>query len=262
MRKIMALVLALVLLAIAPAMAEADHLARIQEKGVLMVATEGNWAPWTYHDESDELVGFDIEVAKAVAEKLGVEAKFTETAWSGIFAGMDAGRWDIIFNGVEATEDRAEKYDFSAPYGYMRTALIIKEGTEGIESFEDLAGKKTCNSLNSTYMDLAEQFGATAVGVETLDETLAMVASGRADATLNAEVSFYDYMAKQPDAPLKVVCLYDIASNVIAPMTKGEDNATLLEAVNQAIAELAAEGKLTEISMKYFGCDITAAPEA
>lgn len=258
MKKIMMILAALVLLLSAAYAEENDLLARIRQKGEIVVATEGAWAPWTYHDENDQLVGFDVEVAQGVAAKLGVMAKFVETEWDGIFAGLDAGRYDMAANGVEVTDERAMKYDFSTPYGYIRTALIVRGDREDIASFEDLAGKRTANSISSTYMLLAESYGATAMGVDTLDETLAMVLSGRADATLNAEVSFYDYMNVHPDTNLKVVALTDEASQVAMPIRKEADSASLLAAVNQAIDELRAEGELTRISEKYFGKDITA----
>ncbi len=255
--RIAALALAIMVLG-ASALAEGgDLLARIQEKGEIVVATEGAWAPWTYHDETGALVGFDVEVAEGIAAKLGVTAKFAETEWDGIFAGLDSGRYDIAANGVEVTEERAQKYDFSTPYGYIRTALIVRGDNEEIAKFEDLKGKHTANSIASTYMTLAESYGATAAGVDTLDQTIQMVLSGRADATLNAEVSFYDYMNAHPDANLKVVALTDEASQVAIPIRKEEDSATLKEAINQAISELAEEGELTRISEKYFGKDIT-----
>ena len=239
---------------------EGDLLAQIQSRGEIVVATEGAWAPWTYHDEENQLVGFDVEVARAIAQKLGVTATFVETEWDGIFAGLDAGRYDIAANGVEITDERALKYDFTVPYGYIRTALIVRGDNEEIQSFEDLAGKHTANSIASTYMTLAESYGATAAGVDTLDQTLEMVLSGRADATLNAEVSFYDYMRVHPDANLKVVALTDEASRVAIPLRKGEETASLLAAINDAIVQLQQEGELARISELYFGRDITAAP--
>ncbi len=263
MRKFKVVVVALLvlILAVCPALADGeDQLAAIKAKGEIVVATEGAWAPWTYHDEQGNLVGFDVEVAKAIADKLGVTATFAETEWDGIFAGLDAGRYDIAANGVEVTDERAEKYNFTTPYGYIRTALIVRGDNDDITSFEDLAGKHTANSIASTYMTLAESYGATAVGVDTLDQTIQMVLSGRADATLNAEVSFYDYMAVHPDANIKVVALTDDASRVSIPVRKDEKSASLLEAINQAIAELDEEGKLSRISEKYFGKDITKAP--
>lgn len=241
---------------------ENDLLARIIEKGEIVVATEGMWAPWTFHDENDQLVGFDVEIARAVAEKLGVKATFVECEWDAIFAGLDAKRYDIAANGVEITQARSEKYDFSEPYGYIRTALIVKGDNDTIASFEDLKGKKTANSMASTYMDLAESYGAEAVGVDTLDQTIEMVLSGRVDATLNAEVSFYDYLRVHPDANIKVVALTKEASHVAMPIRKSSDaeaTDTLREAIDKALTELHESGALSEISIKYFGKDITKA---
>ncbi len=259
MTKLLALMLALMLTACTALAEDADQLSDIQSKGEIVVATEGAWAPWTYHDENGMLVGFDVEVAQAIAAKLGVTATFAETEWDGIFAGLDSGRYDIAANGVEVTEERARKYDFSTPYGYIRTALIVRGDNTDIQSFEDLKGKHTANSIASTYMTLAESYGATAVGVDTLDQTIQMVLSGRADATLNAEVSFYDYMNAHPDANLKVVALTDEASQVAIPVRKEARSAALLAAINQAISELDEEGELSRISEKYFGKDISKA---
>ena len=259
MTKLLALMLALMLTACTALAEDGDQLSDIQSKGEIVVATEGAWAPWTYHDEAGTLVGFDVEVAQAIAAKLGVTAAFAETEWDGIFAGLDSGRYDIAANGVEVTEERARKYDFSTPYGYIRTALIVRGDNTDIQSFEDLNGKHTANSIASTYMTLAESYGATAAGVDTLDQTIQMVLSGRADATLNAEVSFYDYMNAHPDANLKVVALTDEASQVAIPVRKEARSAALLAAINQAISELDEEGELSRISEKYFGKDISKA---
>ena len=208
-------------------------------------------------DENDELTGYDVEVAKAIADKLGVEIQIVPGEWDGLFAGMDAGRYDMVVNGVEVTEERADKYDFSTPYAYIRTALIVKDDNDSIKTFEDLKGKKTANSIASTYMNLAESYGATCYGVSTLDETLTMVLQGRVDATLNAIVSFTDYMAQHPDSNLKVVATTEEASNVAIPMRKGDETASLREAVNKAIDELREDGTLSELSTRFFGEDIS-----
>lgn len=234
-----------------------DLLATIQKRGTIVVGLEGDWAPWSYVDEDDNLTGFDVEVAKAIAAKLGVEAQIIPGSWDGLFAGMDAGRYDIVVNGVEVTEEREEKYDFADPYAYIRTALIVRGDNDTIHSFEDLKGKKTANSIASTYMNLAESYGATCQGVATLDETLTMVLQGRVDATLNAIVSYTDYMAQHPDSDLKVVATTEDASNVAIPMRKGEETASLREAISQAIDELREDGTLSELSIQFFGEDIS-----
>lgn len=252
-----ALMLAALLTVCASAEKEDDLLAKIQERGTIIVGLEGDWAPWSFVDENDELMGFDVEVAWAIAQKLGVEADIVPGEWDGLFAGMDAGRYDIVVNGVEVTPERTEKYDFADPYAYIRTALIVRGDNETIKTFTDLKGKKTANSIASTYMNLAEDYGATCYGVDTLDETITMVLQGRVDATLNAIVSYTDYMAQHPDANLKVVATTEDASNVAIPMRKGAETASLLEAINKAIAELHEEGIISELSMKYFGEDIS-----
>ena len=235
----------------------ADQLAAIQANGKLVVALEGAWQPWSYHDESDTLVGYDVEVSRAIAEKLGVEPEYVESDWDSLFAGLDAGRFDIVCNGVEVTDERAKTYDFTTPYGYIHTALAVRKDNEDIKSFEDLKGKTTANSLASTYMELAESYGATVQGIDTLEETIQLLTAGRIDATLNADVSFYDYLNVHPDADFKLVAQTEDASHVAIPVRKGDDSASPLEAINTAIDELRADGTLKALGEKYFGQDIS-----
>ena len=241
----------------ATAAASGDLLAQIQEKGEIVIAMEGTWAPWTYHDESDELVGYDVEVGKAIAEKLGVTATFVEGEWDGLLAGLDAGRYDIMVNGVGITPERQEKYDFTTPYAYNRTAVIVRGDYDEIYSMEDLNGKKTANTISSTYAEQAEAYGATVTGVDDLNQTIELLLAGRIDATLNAEVVFADYQKAHPEANIKIAAYSDDVERVAIPVRKSADTATLLAAINQALAELDADGTLTELSVKYFGTDIS-----
>ena len=234
----------------------ADQLAAIRTNGKLVVALEGAWQPWSYHDESDTLVGYDVEVSRAIAEKLGVEPEYVESDWDSLFAGLDAGRFDIVCNGVEVTDERAKTYDFTTPYGYIHTALAVRKDNEDIKSFEDLAGKTTANSPASTYMELAESYGATVQGIDTLEETIQLLTAGRIDATLNADVSFYDYLNVHPDANFKLVAQTEEASHVAIPVLKSDDT-SFLDALNSAIEALRADGTLKELSEKYFGEDIS-----
>lgn len=257
MKKIVSLLLCIALLMTLGA-ASADLMEDVQARGKLVIGTEGMWSPWTYHDlDTNELTGFDVEVGKAICEKLGVTAEFSETSWDAILAALDSKRVDTMINGVEVTEERAQKYDFTIPYCYVRTALVVREDNTDITTFEDLNGKTTANSIGSTYMGLAESYGAIAEGVDTLGETMEMVLSGRADATLNAVDSIGDYLREHPDAKIKIVALTEEANAVAIPFRKGET--AIVDAVNAAIEALREEGVLSELSIRFFDSDISSA---
>ena len=234
-----------------------DLLAKVQNSGKLVIAMEGNWAPWTYENEDGELVGFEVEVSRAVAEKLGVTPEYVTGEWDGLLAGVQAGRYDVMANGVGYTEERAQAYYYSDFYAFNRTALVVRGDNEEIKSLEDLDGKTTCNSANSTYQLLAEKYGATVKDVESLAGTIDELMAGRVDATLNAEVSINDYMREQPDADIKIVAYDPDVEQVGMIMPYGASSDSLRDAINQALADLRADGTLTEISNKYFGMDIT-----
>ena len=234
-----------------------NELEKVKAAGKLVIGVEGTYPPFTYHDDNGELTGLDVELGKALAEKLGVEVEFQEAAWDSLLIGIDTGRFDTVINSVSITDERAEKYDFSEPYAYNRTAVITKGDNDTINSLEDLKDKKTANTISSTYAQLAEQYGADVTGVDDLNQTFELLNSGRIDATLNAEVTFYDYTKEHPDANVKIAVLTQDANEVAIPLRKGDETATLREAINTAIDELRASGQLKDLSEKYFGTDIS-----
>jgi len=258
MKKKLAVLLALVLVAVfSVSLAEnTDRLSQIKERGYITIATEGDWAPYTYHDESNALVGYDVEIGQAIAEYLGVEARFNEAPWDSILAGVEAGRFDIACNGVSYTPERAEKYNFSTPYLYTPSVLVVKNDNEQIKTVDDLKGKKTANTISSIYAGIAEEYGAEVAGVDTLADTIQQVIQGRVDATINAKVSIEDYLKEHPDSPIKIVQYLDGDINVF-PVQKNESTDTLLAAVNEALQAMRDDGRLAELSMKYFDADLT-----
>ncbi len=253
-----ALALSLLLSLCLSASAEDDLLARIRAKGYIVIATEGDWAPWTYHDESNTLTGFDVELGKKLAKYIGVEARFEETNWDAILAGVDSGRFDIACNGVSVTPARSEKYDFSVPYVYSKTVLVVRGDNDSIASFEDLKGKKTANTISSIFASLAESYGAEVVGVDALQDTIQLVLQGRVDATMNSRMTINDFLKEHPEANLKIVG--ERAGDIVSvPVRKGEDAASLLALINEALESLRADGTLKELSERYFdGLDVTA----
>lgn len=225
------------------------------DDGTLTVATEGTYRPFTFHDASGELVGYDVEVAEAVAEKLGLEIEFAETQWDAIFAGLDAGRVDTIANQVSMTPERVEKYEFSQPYTISRGVVVAPEGDTSISSFADLDGKTTAQSLTSNWRALAEESGAKIEAVEGWAQSVALIEQGRVDATINDSLTVLDYLNEHPDAPIQIAAETEETSEsgfVVTP-----ERAALADAIDGALDELRADGTLTGLSEKYFGEDVS-----
>ncbi len=235
---------------------EADLLSRIKDRGTIIIATEGDWSPFTYLNEDNELVGFDVELGREIAKGLGVEVQFEVAEWDAILAGVSTGRFDMACNGVSYTPERAEAYHFSTPYLYLSSVLAVRNDNEEIKSFEDLQGKKTANTISSIYADIAKEYGATVEGVESLADTFQLLIQGRVDATLNAKVSIEDYLTAHPEAPVKIVAEM-VGDIMVIPLQKTESTESLLAAVNDILQAMRDDGRLAALSEKYFGADLT-----
>lgn len=236
-----------------------DELAEIQKTGKFIVGIEGTYPPYTYHDDNGELVGYDIELAKAIAEKLGAEAEFVEASWDSLLAGVDSGRFDTVINNVSVTEERAEKYDFSDPYLYMGLLVVVKDDNDSIHSIEDFDGKIVANNATNAYATQLNEQGATILPIDTADDAASMVLTGRADFTTFGPAVYNDYLTQHPDAALKVAFeMTDPLDKAAVPVRKGEQR--LLDAINEALTELRDDGTLAELSERYFGADYTQEP--
>ncbi|MEK4513199.1 amino acid ABC transporter substrate-binding protein [Paenibacillus sp. FSL K6-2524] len=234
---------------------KSNSLEAVKASGKLRIGTEGTYAPFTYHDADGKLIGFDIEIAEGISQRLGVETEFIETQWDGIFAGLDANRFDAVFNEVKIREDRKEKYDFSDPYIVSRAALIVRNDNTDITKFADLKGKKAGQSLTSNLTDIAKENGAEIVAIEGFNQAIDLLLSKRIDATVNEKLSYLDLMKQRPDVALKVVDELPEADESAALFKKG--NVELIDAVNQALADMKSDGTYLEISKKYFGEDVS-----
>jgi L-cystine transport system substrate-binding protein len=241
-------------LAILPGQA-GENLDAIKAAGVIKIGTEGTYAPFTYHDASGKLVGFDVEIGEEVAKKLGVKPEFVEGKWDGLIAGLDVKRYDVVINQVGITEERKAKFDFSDPYIASKAALIVREDNADIKGFADLSGKKAAQSLTSNYGKMAEEAGAELIGTDGFDQSIALVVQGRADATINDSLSFLDFKKKQPNAPVKIAATEDEASYSGVIVRKGDPE--LVAAINQALKDIKADGSYQRIAETYFGQDVS-----
>nr|WP_315049181.1 amino acid ABC transporter substrate-binding protein [uncultured Campylobacter sp.] len=236
-------------------LASANSLEQIKKDGVIRIATEGVYSPFSFHNKKDELMGYDVEIAKAVAAKLGLKPKFVEASWDAMLAAFDAGKADVVFNQVSITDERKKKYDYSVPYMTSYSAIIVHKDNNDIKSFADLKGKRSTHSVNSMWIPTVEKYGAKLVVADSLSDQINLIITKRADDTIDDAVMFYDYKKQHPNAPIKLIEAGEEPMYTAAIVHKG--NAQLLEAINKALTELRAEGKLKEISEKYFGKDIS-----
>jgi cystine transport system substrate-binding protein len=252
--KTIAAAAALQTLILAPAVA-GENLDQIKAAGVIKIGTEGTYAPFTFHNADNKLVGFDVEIGQAVAEKLGVKAEFVEGKWDGLIAGLDANRYDAVINQVGITEARKQKYDFSDPYIVSKAVLIVKDDNTEIKSFEDLKGKTSAQSLSSNFGKIAEAAGAELVGTDGFDQSIQLVLTGRADATINDSLSFLDFKKQKPDAPVKIAAEKEEADASGIIVRKGDPE--LVAAINKALADIKADGTYQKIADTYFGQDVS-----
>ncbi|WP_405155065.1 amino acid ABC transporter substrate-binding protein [Paenibacillus sp. FSL K6-0108] len=232
-----------------------NSLKMIKSNGEITIGTEGTYAPFTFHDQNGELTGFDVEIAEEIAKRIGVKAKFVETKWDGMLAGLDAKRFDMVANEVTIRDDRKEKYDFSKPYILSKAVLIVNQNNTSIKSLADLKGKKSGQSLTSNLGDIAKANGAQLISVDGFNQAVDLLTSGRIDATINDKLSFLDLKKARPDVPIKVVAETDQVSQSGMLFRKGDKE--LIDAVNNAIKDMKADGKYLEISKTYFGEDVS-----
>lgn len=228
---------------------------RIQDKGTIYVGTEGTYAPFTYHDKSGKLTGYDVEVTRAVAKKLGVKVEFKETQWDAMFAGLNSGRFDVIANQVAlSTPERRAKYSITTPYSYSG-AVVAARDNENITKWEQLKGLKSAQSLTSNYADIATKYGADIVAVDGLAQALQLVKQKRADVTINDTLAVLDYLKKIPNSGLKIVLRSD--KQVGTGLVVLQKNKDAIPAFNKALAELQKDGTLRKLSIEFFGEDVS-----
>ncbi len=238
---------------------EDTSLSKVEEAKTLVVATSGTLYPSSYYNDENELVGYDVDVAKEVAKRLGVEITFKEYNVDGQVSSLTRGEADFAANDFGLTDERAEKFSLSTPIKYSFDSMIVRKSDDsGIASLEDLDGKKAAGEPNTSYMRLAESYGAELVTYDnaTNDQYLTDVANGRTDVILNDYYLQKMAVAALPDIPVKI--LEDVYFN---PNETGflflKDHKALQEKVDAVLAEMKEDGRLKELAETYFQTDIS-----
>ncbi len=252
--------LALTLAAAAVPASAADLLATVKARGALKVALEGTYPPFNYKDQkSGELAGYDVDVARLLAGKLGVKVEFVSSEWASILAGLSANKYDVIISQVGINPKRELAFDFTVPYIYSMPQLIVRKNEQAsYKTLADLKGKKLGVGQGSVY----EQQAKAVPGIEVRSyaaapDTMSDLANGRLDAALNDSL-MSAYLLKISRLPIKAGAQVGAVERMGIPFQKG--NPLFKQALNKALADAAADGSLKAISLKWFGTDVSKAP--
>lgn len=240
-----------------PAVQTSDLLNRINNQGTLVVGTEGTYPPFTYHDESGKLTGYDVEVTRAIADKLGMGVEFKETQWDAMLAGLDAKRFDAVANQMSlTTPERQAKYDKSEPYSWSNSVVVAPVGV-AINSWKDINGKQSAQSMSSHYAEVAEKYGAVLVPVEGMAQAVTLVQQGRADMTINDKLAMLDYFTNQPNHGLEIKLYGDDADQRGAGLAFVKGNEEAVAKISEATRQLKADGTLAKLGEQFFGKDVS-----
>ncbi|MEC0304188.1 transporter substrate-binding domain-containing protein [Terribacillus saccharophilus] len=237
----------------------------IQDSGKITVGTSGTLYPASYYPEgSDDITGYDVEVIKEIAKRLDLEVEFKTSDFNNMLASVQNGRVDLAANDIGVTDERKEKFAYSEPYKYSYTTMIVrKDDLSGINSLEDLKGKKAGGEATTGYSKIAEELGAEVVayGNTTNDVYLRDVDNGRTDLIINDY--YLQSLALQAFSDLNITIhpdfKFDETSNA-AIMPK--DATELKKQVDKVLSEMREDGTLTKLSEEFFGgADVSKQPD-
>jgi len=254
-----ALVLAIAVLFASCGAAPAAKTKTIKE-GVLMVGIDDNYPPMEFHDENNELVGFDIDMTKAMAEKMGLTVEFSPIAWEGIFEALKTDRYDVIISSVSMTTERMENFEFTKPYLANGQVIVAKPGDTTIKSPKNLAGFKVGVQTNTTADEACkkyienEKIEFELTRYDDIIQTFEAMNSNRIDYIVVDYAVAIDYQTKHPD--LYYITGAQLTNEPIAVCLK-KGNTELRDDIQKAIDEIRKDGKLSEFSIKWFKEDYT-----
>ncbi len=224
----------------------------------IVIAVDDSYPPMEYRDENNDLVGFDIDFAKALSAETGIEIEFQSTAWDGIFQGLNSERYDVIISSVSMTNDRLENFDFTQPYLSNGQVIVVAPDNDTINATDDLAGLTVGVQLSTTADEAAQKQAAkTPFTIEQYDDitqTFSAMQAGRLDAIVVDAAVAMDYVSKNPDQ-YKITTAQLTNEPISICLKKG--NTELKDVLNTAIDTLKADGTLSQISKDTFGEDYT-----
>ena len=224
----------------------------------IRIGTEGLYAPFSFKTSDGRLTGYDVEVAREAARRLGIEVIFVEAPWDALIAGLAAKRFDAVFNQVSPTAERAKRFAFSTPYAAASGAAVVRKGAAAPAGLNDLKGLRAAQTIGTNWTAAVERAGAKVMTVKTGSDAFAMVAAGRADVAVNALEAWDDFAKTRPNAPLAVAFAFEDPQGGAAGLFRKSDEA-LARQFSAEIERMGREGVLKTLSIRFTGRDLTPA---
>ena len=222
---------------------------------VYVVGTDAAYAPFESQNEKGEIVGFDIEVVQAAAAKAGIQVKFVNTPWEGIFNTLQQGDRDMIVSAVTITDERKQTMDFSDPYFDAAQLIAVKE-TSKVAKFADLKKLKVGVQTGTTGDEaVSKLMGKTSTSIKRFESTplaLKELESGGVDAVVADNGVIAHYVANNPGGKFKTVSDKEFVPEQYGIAFK-KGNTELQAKMNQGLAAIKADGSYAQIFAKYFG---------
>lgn len=230
------------------------------EDGVLSIGVDDTYLPMEFRNDQNELIGFDIDFANALGEELGVEIEFETVAWDGIFNGLNAKQYDVIISSTSVTPERQEAFAMSMPYVANGIVIVSRTDADPVKEFKGLAGKTLGVQIETTADIAAEKLKeqeAVDITIKKFDGMLDAFAALEGKQIDNIMTDIGVAMHYVADKPETFVVSSEVLTNEPIGVTARKDDTALVEQLDAAIMNLQKNGTLTEISMKWFGKDMT-----
>lgn len=236
-----------------------SKLEQLRADGVIRVANTQTNPPFSFVDESNNVVGFDVDVAEELAQRMGIDnVEYVVGTFQTFIPGLQSDKWDAVVAGLTITEERQEQVEFTCPYLVNEVSLFAADGTDGVDAIdgeEDLAGWKIAATAGGVQeQKLSEIDGLTPLTYDNATLALRDVATGRADLYVGSKFTGA-YLAKQNDLDVGPIdaSLSGLLSTEITGIAFARGEEELTEAANQALEGMIADGTLSEISGEWFG---------
>lgn len=255
MKKKLGLILALGLVALTlVACGQSKSADDTKTPGTLTIGMEGTYAPYAYRDKGGKLTGFEVELAKETAKRMGLKPKFVTTGWDSLIAGLNSNEYDVIFNDMWVNPARKKQFSYSEPYIYNKSVLISKKGL----TMDNIKGKTIAAGTGTENWTTAEKLGAKVIAAPDFQTDMDMISQGRADGAVNSEAAFNYWKKSHQDSDITYQVIPDkfVKEQPIAPMLN-KKSTKLNSDMAKAIKAEHDDGTIKKLSMKYFGKDIT-----